>query len=684
MKKWSIGKPDINISKKFISGSDLSSLCADVLVSRGIKDLKEAAELIRTEEPESPFEVKDMEKAVDIINEAVESGRKICIYGDYDCDGITSTVMIYSYLECLGADVSYYIPEREEGYGLNNYAIDKIAEDGTELIITVDNGISAIEEAKYIKECGMTLIITDHHQPGVTLPQADAIINPHRKDCNSEFKYLCGAGVVLKLIAALDGGDYEMALEQFGDLTAIGTVADIVSLTSENRFIVERGIQLIKNTENCGLIALMKVAGLIDEDGEYKNVTSNDIAFMIAPRINAAGRFGSPTLAVRLLLCDDPDEAEELAEELNRLNTERKAEEQKITNCIFDVINENPSMLAERVLVFSGDGWHHGVIGIVASKMLERFGKPCFIITQEGEMSRGSARAFGEFSVFECLTSCTELLEKFGGHQGAGGFSLRTSDVSAFTDAIQKYALEKHEVMPVLTIHAEKLLLPQDITLKNIEGLSILEPFGEGNRQPVFALAGAVIQDIFPLSSGVHTKLILNYGGAVLSAVLFRLKIENAPFKKGEKWDFITKLDINEYGGKRTISLNINDYRKSGINQESFFAAFCAYEKYMRKETLPQHYYKRMCPERDELVRVYSGIGENTNSVMSLYSKVGTSDLNFCKFKVCLDIFREMGLVNIDFSNDEIKKLKVTQKVNMENSNILRELQDKWGIKAVQ
>ena len=253
MKKWNIGKPDIDLSKKLTSGSDLTSLCADVLVSRGVTSLEQAADFIRTKEPEDPFMLKDMEKAVEIINEAVESCQKICIYGDYDCDGITSTVMLYSYLECLGADVFYYIPERSEGYGLNSEAVNKISESGTELIITVDNGISAFEEAKLIKELGMSLVITDHHQPGETLPQADAIVNPHRKDCGSSFKYLCGAGVVLKLIAALDGGDYDMAIEQFGDLAAVGTVADIVTLTGENRFIVETGLRLIKNTENCGI-----------------------------------------------------------------------------------------------------------------------------------------------------------------------------------------------------------------------------------------------------------------------------------------------------------------------------------------------------------------------------------------------------------------------------------------------
>lgn len=684
MKKWNIGKPDIDLSKKLTSGSDLTSLCADVLVSRGVTSLEQAANFIRTKEPEDPFMLKDMEKAVEIINEAVESCQKICIYGDYDCDGITSTVMLYSYLECLGADVFYYIPERSEGYGLNSEAVNKISESGTELIITVDNGISAFEEAKLIKELGMSLVITDHHQPGETLPQADAIVNPHRKDCGSSFKYLCGAGVVLKLIAALDGGDYDMAIEQFGDLAAVGTVADIVTLTGENRFIVETGLRLIKNTENCGLIELMRVAGLIDENEQYKDIVSNSVAFMLAPRINAAGRFGSPLQAVELLLCDDPEEAHELALELDLLNKKRKEEEQNIINEIYEYIDKNPSILSQRVLVFSGDGWHHGVIGIAASRIVERFDKPCFIITREGDTSRGSARAFGDFSVFGCLTACSDVLSRFGGHQGAGGFSLLTADVEKFSEQIQKYAHDNHENMPLNTLKAEKVIMPQEITVANIESLKLLEPFGEGNRQPVFAVIGAVIQDIIPMSAGAHTKLHLKYGGISLFAPMFNTRAETLPFTRGEVWDFMVMLEINEYKGMKSINLRICDFRKNGINQESFFAAASAYEKYIRKEELPEAYYKRMCPERNELVKVYSAIGQTDISFMSLYAKIDPKTMNYCKIKICLDIFREMGLVSISDSCDTITKIKVEKKVDLENSNILRELRCKWGIRVVQ
>jgi len=678
MKKWIIGNPDSKISGRISSGSDLTPLCADVLVSRGITDLKSAAELIRTESLENPFALKDMEKAAEIINAAVEEEKRICIYGDYDCDGITSTVMLYSYLECIGADVSYYIPERSEGYGLNENSVRKMAQDGVELVITVDNGISAIDEAVLIKELGMELVVTDHHQPGDVLPEALAVVNPHQKDCPSAFKPLCGAGVVLKLIAALEGGDYDSAVEQFGDLAAIGTVADIVSLTGENRYIVENGLMIIRNTERCGLVELMKLVGLFDESGNCRPVTAETVAFTIAPRINASGRFGSPVQAFKLLMCDDPDEAAQMAEELNELNIMRKAAEEEITGQIFEQINANPERLSDRILVFSGENWHHGVIGIVASKILEKYGKPCFILTAEGETARGSARAFGDFSVFECLNYCEDVLLRFGGHKGAGGFSLNSSDIDIFRNKLQQYALEKHPQMPAYVLRAEKVLKPSDITVENVSGLSILEPFGQDNEKPYFAVAGAIIDEVIPLSNGAHTKLKLNYGGLSVYALLFRTNAEDMLSLRGQKYDFIVTLGVNSFRGAQTVDLQVTDFRKSGINQEKFFVAEDAYEKYRRGETLPEAYYQRMCPEREELIRVYTVLGEKDIMTEQLYMKSDPVNINICKLRVCLDVFSELGLIQMDYAGDKAHRIRVDKKANLDDSEILRGLRSKW------
>ncbi|MBQ8724051.1 MAG: single-stranded-DNA-specific exonuclease RecJ, partial [Oscillospiraceae bacterium] len=417
------------------AGSNISKLCAEVLAARNIRTIEDAASLLNCDGLSDPFLIRDMQLAADTINDAIDSGVPMCVYGDYDCDGVMATVILYSYLSELGADVTFYIPEREEGYGMNEAAVRQLAEDGVQLIITVDNGITAIREAELIYELGMQLVITDHHQPLEELPRAEAIVDPHRSDCPSPYKKYCGAGLALLLTAALDGGDDTMALEQFGELAAIATVADVVELSSENRFIVNRGLHYLANTERPGLLALMEKSGVLG-----KKLTATTLAFSLAPRINAAGRFGSPVQAVRLLLSENPDEAAQLAQELEECNTARKQEEEEILVDVQRQIEADPAVLSQRVLVFAGKGWHHGVIGIAAARLQERFGKPVFMITIEGNGARGSARSFGEFSVFECLDSCRGHLVKYGGHPGAGGFSLEKESIPAFMAAVQKYA----------------------------------------------------------------------------------------------------------------------------------------------------------------------------------------------------------------------------------------------------
>lgn len=671
MKKWIIKNPNNSSIQDILKNSVLSKLCAEVLVSRGIDNIKSATEFMVTDELSDPFSLKDMDKAVEIINNAVEEGKSICIFGDYDCDGITSTVMIYTYLQFLGANVSYYIPERDEGYGMNKKAINYLAENDIELIITVDNGISAIEEAQLISDLGIQLVITDHHQPGNILPKADAIVNPHQKDCPSIFKNLCGAGVVLKLLAALDEGSYENVFEQFGDIAAIGTIADVVSLKSENRYIVENGLKLLKNTENLGLIALMKEIGIYE-----KELSSTSVAFMLAPKINAAGRFASPKIAVDLFISEDIEEATILAKKLNQLNDERKKTEDTIVSEIEKQINENPDLTVKRVLVLSGENWHHGVIGIIASRIVERFGKPCFIITEEGEFSRGSVRSFGNFSVYECLAYCSDLLEKYGGHLGAGGFSLKTEKIDLFKEKIEQYSKEFFEEMPVFSIEVDKLLLPDDLKIENVEGLSLLEPFGEGNRQPLFVILSAVVTSVDSISNGAHTKLQIKYGEVFLSALIFNVKYEDIIIKKDEKWDFIVSLEINNYMNKKSISLFVKDFRRSGIKQERYFAAKNTYEKYKRDEILPKKYYEKICPSREEMISIYKALPEKINMEHLYMSCVNDENMNYCKMKLCLDIFSELELINQNEYNMEVNKKNVTQKTDLESSDTLKKLKE--------
>lgn len=672
MKKWVIKNNNIKTAEKLSAGSDLSLFCSEILVSRGISELDRASDFFIPSTPENPFMMKDMREAVEILNEAVDNEKKICIYGDYDCDGIVSTVMLFSYLQCIGGNVSYYIPEREEGYGMNENSVRKIAEEGTDVIITVDNGIAAVKEAELIKQLGMTLVITDHHQVGEEMPYAAAVLNPHRPDCPSRFKELCGAGVVLKLISAIEGGDYECIMEQFGDIAALATIADIVSLTGENRYIVSRGLDILGNTERCGLIALMEKCGL--KSDELKSVS---VAFSIIPRINASGRFGSPRLAANLLMCEDIQQAEEMAEQLNNLNNQRKDCENEIIENIKQFIVNNPESIKKRVLVFSGDNWHHGVIGIVSARISEHFGKPCFIITKEnGGMSRGSARSFGNFSVFKCLEYCKDLLVKFGGHMGAGGFSLQTDDIENFDKTVQEYARINHDVMPVFSIVADKFIKPDEITVENIKSLDIFEPFGENNPEPLFLINNARVENIIPLSGGLHTKLVLRYGQLLLDALMFRMPAASLGIKTGEIWSFIVSFSINTYKGKSSVSATVKDFRKYGVKQERYFHFSSLYEKYSLGEISDKNIISEICPSKSELTLVYKHLGNVPQNLNNLYSMLEPQGINLCKLRICIDVFCELGLAECNVYDEIINRIPVNSKVNLDDSEILRRLKD--------
>lgn len=670
MKKWIIKKPDTAVSKKLVSECGITPLCADVLSARGITSAEEAAKRFNADDLSDPFLLKDMTEAAGIINDAVENFTSICIFGDYDCDGICSTVMLFSYLECMGANVTYIIPEREDGYGLTENMVRRMHKQGAELIITVDNGISAVKEAELIYELGMKLIITDHHQPGDVLPKAEAIVDPHRKDCCSPFKPLCGAGVVLKLIAAAEGGSYETALNEYGELAALATVADVVALTGENRFIVNYGLKLLEHSEHSGINALIAKSGI------RLPITGTSVAFGLAPRINASGRFGSPSDAARLLLTDSPEEAEILADKLDNLNSLRKEEEKKIIDNIAELIEKNPEITSERVIVLSGEGWHHGIIGIIAARMLERFDKPCFIISKEGDIARGSARSFGSFSVFKALDRCSDLLERFGGHPAAGGFSLKTSQIKAFGDRLQKYAKENFSQMPIPDITADKLVSPSELTVGNIKGLKVLEPFGAESSQPVFALGNAEVSDIIPLSNGAHTKIRLNCSGIKTDALIFRTSPDKLFIRKGDMIDIMFTAEAQLYAGSERVSIIIKDLRKSGLKQQKYFAAFDAYEKYRRNEPLPDAYYKSICPERTELVAVYKKIASGGFNTDTLYMTF-MDQINFCKIMMCVDIFSELGLVKKDGFTKRVKAIKNAPKADLEKSAVLNDLKKK-------
>lgn len=676
MKKWIIGKPDAQAVSNLRDKGGLTELCASVLVSRGIDTLEKAAVFFNSDKDKNkgmplsdPFLIKDMPEAAERISRAIDNGELICIYGDYDCDGITSTAMLYSYIDCLGGNVIYHINMRDDGYGLCESAIRSLAEKNVRLIVTVDNGISAINEARLAAELGMELVITDHHQPGDILPQAVAVVDPHRSDCPSPYKNLCGCGVALKLIAALDGGDYSSVLEQFSDLAAIATIADIVPLDGENREIVIQGLHYIENTENVGLRALLDCAGC------KSPINSTTAAFSLVPRINASGRFGSAADAVKLLICDDYDDALVMAQALDRLNTERKNEEKLINAAIEEKINADPSVLFDSVIVIDGENWHHGVIGIVAARLVERFCKPAFVISSDGKEARGSARSVEGFSIYEALSDCSELLTKFGGHTGAGGFSLEPSNISKFRRQLNDCAEKKYAPVPVYSIFADKIISPEELKTELIASLSSLEPYGEGNRTPIFLMHNVRLLEALPLSNGNHTKLRLTYGNTGIYGLMFGQKTEEFPYSPGDMLDMLVTAEINNFRGQTSVVVRISDLRPCGIKQVKFFNAKAAYEKFKRSGEADKALIPHIVPTRDELGVIFRKLTPNKQvSCDRIFAALGTETINYCKFRLGLDIFEELGLAMLDRFNDTAGAILNAPKADLGSSEILSRL----------
>ncbi len=676
-KKWNIPKENNELVKILADECNVSELVSAILVNRGHSSYNSAQKFLSLEdEISSPLDIKDMQKAVDRIGLAVDNFEKIAIYGDYDCDGITSTTMLYTYLSSIGADVIYYIPERDgEGYGLNKAAIKSLSNEEVSLIITVDNGISAIDEADYAQKLGIDLVITDHHQPQDTLPNAIAIVNPHRKDCNSSFKDLCGAGVVFKLIAALEDSNYQAVLESFADIVAVGTIGDIVPLVEENRALVKYGLEMLKISNNIGLQALMEVCGVKPE-----SLTAQTVAFTLVPRINAAGRMGSASLAVKLLLCEDYNEALELAKRLDELNKQRQAEELSILSDIEHMIEQDKTILTDRVIILHKEDWNHGIIGIVCSKIIERYGKPNMLMTSEGSKLKGSARSIGEFHLFKALSANSEYLMQYGGHKLAAGFSLHKDDFDDLKQGIENYARENFDLMPQYSYNIDKILRSNEITVENIKSLSSLEPFGAKNEQPIFLIKNATIESITPISTDKHQRLSLNVDGTKLSALYFGMSSDRFLYKIGDRVDIVVNADLNEYNNNISVSLKIKDIRPSGFTQDKFFSAKGYYEKIVKKEQVSKNIINISTPTRDEIAKVYkllkSTNGYNSD-IDSLYIKVMQYDINYCKMRIILDILDEMGLINLSPLLTGISINEVLQKVDLNQSLLLQRLMTK-------
>ena len=462
-------------------------------------------------------------------------------------------------------------------------------------------------------------------------------------------------------------------LEQYSDICAIGTIADIVPLKGENRTIVRNGLMYMRNTENPGLGYLMEKAK-VNRD----RLNSVAVAFQIAPRINAAGRFGSPLTAVKAILSEAEDDAENYADMLMTLNNQRKETETDIMTEIFRYIDENPDILNQRIIVLSGKGWHHGVIGIVSSKILDYYGKPNILISvDDNGIGRGSARSLKGFNIFKCFSYAQDYLEQFGGHECAGGLTLKESNIADFTNKVLEYA-NNFDQMPASELTADKILLPEDLTIDNIKKLSVLEPFGAGNPEPVFAIAGARVDKITGLSQGKHSKLDITYGKLKTQILIFSQSPQSLPFSCGDLIDLMVNISVNVFAGSENLSIKAVDYRIRGINQDKYFAAKDCYERYMRGEILPMAFLQKINPSREELINVYKYIkSAGEVSVDRLYMKMIAPDMNYCKLKLCIDTFTDLGLVKFKPSIQKIQIMPVITKVDLNNSKVLTDLRSK-------
>ena len=485
MKKWTVAKLNKDRAVAISTRHELPMLIAMLLDIRGITDDEAINDFLYNDSVlTDPFDAKDMDKAVDRIKQAIEEYEKICVYGDFDADGVTSTALLYSYLEAVGANVMFYIPAREgEGYGMNIDAVNLLCENDVKLIITVDNGIAAVEEIAYAKSLGIDTVVTDHHVPNSLLPDAVAIVDMHREDCESSFKELSGVGVALKLVLAIEGeySDPEQILENYSDLACLGTVGDIVPLVGDNRVIVKNGLRHIGNSDRCGINALVEESGLSN-----RKITTGNISFTLVPRINAGGRLGLSKKTVSMLLTDEEEVAYDIAQELCEDNTHRQSIEKDILDDIDERIKRNPSIVQNRVIVVCGENWHQGVIGIVASRLKEVYGKPSIVISIDDDGCRASGRSVKGFSLCDAVFACSDLLTQFGGHPMAVGFGILKENIDGFTKAINDYASEVE--MPVPELELDCKLNPAQLSVALVDQLSLLEPYGAGNPTPLFGL----------------------------------------------------------------------------------------------------------------------------------------------------------------------------------------------------
>ena len=687
-----------------------SELFSVLLYNRGYRSAEEARHFLRFEEADfhDPYLLKDMEKAVERVFEAIDRGEKICIYGDYDVDGVTSVSMLYLYLCELGADVCIKIPKREgEGYGVSCAAVKTLADNLVKLIITVDTGITAAAEVEYGKTLGVDFVLTDHHECRSDLPVACAVVNPHRPDCSYPFKELAGVGVVFKLVCACEirrCREKGMAVvdgirnicAKYADLTALGTIADVMPIVDENRLIVSMGLKLMEDSPRPGLAALIDASSSKKTDGapaKKRKITSGMIGFGVAPRINAAGRISDAAIAVRTLLAPAGEEAERYAEELCAINRQRQIEENRIAEQAYEMIEDMPDLDDNPVIVLDSNEWQQGIIGIVSSKITERYGLPSILVSFYGSMGdeespfddgKGSGRSIKGLNLVEALSHCEDLLVKYGGHELAAGLTVKRGDLEAFRERINEYARENlNEDAFKIKLEADCEIEMADVNLDFAKELQYLEPYGTGNATPLFVMRDVTVKKITYTKGGEHTRLYLEKNGMAVNAMYFSVGEGMLGFESGDLIDLLFNIDINDYRNVLSAQMIVRDARLA-----QSYTARTDEEKQRYAELRSGGRFRAdedFLPNREDCASVYTFLrreyrnGSSITDVKSVQRTLGQSGMriNYVKLKYIFEIFNELQICDISELDNDIYRFEVIFRANrtsIDKSVILRRL----------
>lgn len=672
---WNVKEPGMDAVNRLVSAG-YAPLVAMVLASRGVDEPGKAKRYLDCNAPLiDPFRLRDMDLAAGRLGLAMARGEKIAVFGDYDVDGITATCLLTDFIRRNGGNCVPYIPGRlEEGYGLNPIAIRQLHSQGVTLIVTVDCGITALEEAKLCAVLGIDLVITDHHECKEELPQAIAVVDAHRIDCAYPHKDLSGVGVAFKLAAALCGSQ-EQVLDSYADMVCLGTVADVMPLHGENRVFVSRGLDALRHTKRPGLLALMKQAGC-DRD----TLTATSVGYTLAPRINAAGRMGQIDLAVELFLTEDADRGEALAAALCDLNRQRQGVESKIYQQAVDML---PQDRPPEAIVLADEAWHQGVVGIVASRIAEEYCCPTFLICLDGEHGKASSRSYGGFNLFSSLTALAPLLESYGGHELAAGFTIHRNSIPAFREKIGALAQAFYKDTGLRTVlDADCAVKPELLTIPNIESLAQLEPCGNGCAKPVLVAQEMTVERITQVGGGRHMRLWLRNGRYILQGIWFSANAKTASIAEGDVVDVAFEPKINSYRGERTVQLNVLDIRPScKVDCPADTASYRA----LRRGSISRQAAMELLPDRGTLAMVWrylaadprSQVQETPDCLCRKIVRWSGVSLSLGKLLTCLDIFADVGLVQIQrlHRNMTIRLIPADQKADLQKSQTLQKLQ---------